>query len=277
MDKYRPEKYWENRLNKDFSLGGVGSCGLGKEYNKWLYKARIRTLSELLKKYQINPYKKRILDIGAGTGFYINHWKKLGADFVVGLDITEKSVSTLEKKFPQYKFLKADVSSDELNIEGKFDIITAFDVLFHIVEEKKFEQTIRNIKKMAHENTKILISDIFLKEYCSPHFHENDRTLNRYKEVLEKEGFKCVTIIPIFYLMNNPLDICALKNGFAKIVLPRLWTINKTIISLSINRTGLFGNIIGYLCGIILFILDGFILMQTKDGPSTKLMLVEVR
>jgi len=31
--KYIPEKYWEKRLNKDFSLSGVGHLGFGLEYN----------------------------------------------------------------------------------------------------------------------------------------------------------------------------------------------------------------------------------------------------
>jgi len=277
MNRYSPEDYWQERIKKNFSLAGIGYLGLGLEYNKWAYKARVRALSRLLKKYQINPYKKRILDIGVGTGFYINYWNKLGADFIVGLDITEKSISTLEKKFPQYKFVKADISSDELNLERKFDIITAFDVLFHIVEEEKFEQALRNIREMSHKNTQILISDGFLKEYRSPRFHENYRTIDRYKTVLENNGLKCVTIVPVFYFMDNPIDKGVLKNDFIKILLPRIWFIITTIISLSNKKLGMLGDIIGYLIGAILFTIDGIILRYVKEGPSTKLMLVEVR
>ena len=130
VHRYKPEQYWQKRFSNDFTLREVGSIGLGYEYNKWLYKARVWVLSRLLRKHKINLHKKRILDIGCGTGFYMNYWEKWEVGSVMGLDITKKSVKMLEKKFPKYKFLKADISSSELNIDGKFDIITAFDVLF---------------------------------------------------------------------------------------------------------------------------------------------------
>lgn len=32
--QYKPEEYWEERLNKRFSLGGVGYLGLSLGYNR---------------------------------------------------------------------------------------------------------------------------------------------------------------------------------------------------------------------------------------------------
>ena len=120
-------------MSKNFSLGGAGHTGLGLEYNKWLYKARIRALNKLLKDEQINPRGEQILDIGCGTGFYIDYWEKMGAAGIVGLDITEASISRLTAIYPKFKFVKADITDEKLELKEEFDIITAFDVLFHIV------------------------------------------------------------------------------------------------------------------------------------------------
>ena len=279
MARYEPEKYWEERLSKDFSLGGVGFLGLGVGYNKWFYKARIRALSKLLKEKAISPSGKRILDIGVGTGFYIDYWKKLGARSIVGLDITEKSVSELEKKYPEYKFVSTNICDKQLEsaiLDEKFDIITAFDVLFHIVEEDEFEQAIENIKCLSHHETKIIISDSFLKEPRPVGFHENDTTMDRYKEALDKVGLRPLITIPVFYFMSNPIDKDALSSRSLRILVSLAWIIANDSLRLR-KRLGSLAEPIGYLIGLILYTVDGVILKYAKIGPSTKIMLVQVR
>ena len=85
MSEYQPEKYWQERLSRDFSLVGVGCIGIGIEYNQWLYKARSSVLTRLLKKNNINVQGKRVLDIGVGNGFYVPYWKRKGAHSLVFL------------------------------------------------------------------------------------------------------------------------------------------------------------------------------------------------
>lgn len=276
MGKYQPDKYWENRLAKDFSLGGVGFLGLGKEYNKWLYKARLRALSKFLQKHHINPYGARILDIGVGTGFYVDFWKKSGVKYVTGLDITQKSISELTIKYPQYTFIKEDISG-EVSFKEQFDIITAFDILFHIVDEEKFERTIRNIRKMAHDNTLILISDNFLKEYNSAAFHENDRTLDKYKQVLHAYNLCVVDIEPIFYFSNSPVDVGAIRSRSLQLLLIASWGVFRRMLYYANHRKirWLGGRIVGLVIGTLLYHFDGICLKFAKTGPSTKLLLAQ--
>ena len=255
MRKYEPEKYWQERLSRNFSLGGAGHTGLGLEYNKWLYKARIRALNKLIKEERMNPWGKQVLDIGCGTGFYIDYWDRLEVAGVVGLDITEVSISRLATIYPKYKFIRADITAKALELKGEFDIITAFDVLFHIVDEDKFEQAIGNIRRFCHKKTLILISDCFLKESRPLGFHENYRTIHRYQEVLESNGLRIVRIIPIFFIMGNH-----------KV---------RRILSLG-NRLGLPGRLMNYLLGGSLYLVDGIILRYVKDSPGTKLLLTQL-
>jgi ubiquinone/menaquinone biosynthesis C-methylase UbiE len=275
--RYEPEQYWEERVSRDFSLRGIGFHGLGSQYNKWLYKARMRALSKLLRGRGIDPCGKRILDIGVGTGFYVDYWKKLDAGSVVGLDITQKSVLELEKKYPEYKFVKADISAIRLDVlDEKFDIITAFDVLFHIVGEGEFEQALKNIRQLSHRGTQILVFDSFLKEPRSPAFHENDRTMDRYKQALDKAGLRPVAIIPVFYFMSNPIDRSRLNSRLARVLVSRIWAIVSRLPLLG-KGLGPLGEAIGYMIGLILYTVDGIVLKHTEVGPHTKLMLVQVK
>src|SRR5262245_1706679 len=76
----------------------------------------------------------RVLDVGAGTGFYVDRWLARKAS-VTGVDLTEVSVRNLRERFPAARFIQADIGAplgpplaDEI---GTFDVVSAFDVLFH--------------------------------------------------------------------------------------------------------------------------------------------------
>ncbi|MFC2020398.1 class I SAM-dependent methyltransferase [Chloroflexota bacterium] len=280
MAKYEPATYWQERLSKDFSLTGVGCWGIGIGYNRWLYKARIGVLSKLLKKNHIDAQGTRVLNIGIGNGFYVDYWKKKGAKSITGIDITEKSVSTLSAKYPEYEFIKADISAKKLTIKGTFDIITAFDVLFHIVEEDKFEQAIRNIRRLSHPQTKILIMDSFLINPLPAGFHQNYRTLTRYQEVLKKEGIEMVELVPIFYFLTTPSDMAAVKNKFLQRMLPFTRSFITRGLTLS-KRLPFFRQgtdfLIGHALGFLFYFFDRIILKNSQDGPSEKLLFAKIK
>ena len=276
--KYIPEKYWQERLSKNFSLSGVGHLGFGLEYNIWLYKARLYTLRALFKKNNINCIDKKVLDVGIGTGYYINFWEKLGVKNITGIDITTKAIEELKNKYPNYRFVKGDISNmdHKIFLNEKYDIITAFDVLFHIVNEKDFKNAIENIRKFSHKETIILIMDNFLKEIKPARGHENDRTLSYYKKVLNSYSVEIKEIKPIFYFMNTPIDIERIDNKFLVYFIKIMWRINAKIRSIS-KKLGLLGKKIYYIWAFILYFLDRIILKYTDIGPGTKLLFAKLK
>jgi SAM-dependent methyltransferase len=278
-ETYEPKGYWEKRLSNNFTLSGVGFWGLGVAYNCWLYKARLRALSKLLRRHKIDVRGKRVLDLGVGNGFYIEYWKKMQASSISGVDITDKSISSLKTKYPEYEFMQADISSTGLCIQGTFDLITVFDVLFHIVDEEKFEQAIDNIRKLATRDTKILLTDSFLKEAGVIGFHENHRTLQRYQEVLSETGFKMIDLRPVFYVMNNPIDMASVRSRFLRRLIPRVWIFTVKILNLSNSRVARLLRtdfVLGHALGLVLYLWDGLAMAFATDGPSSKLLLVQL-
>ncbi|HPP67020.1 MAG TPA: class I SAM-dependent methyltransferase [bacterium] len=274
--QYIPQEYWQKRLSKDFSLTGVGYLRFKIEYNIWLYKARLYVLQKLLKKADVNCNGKNLLDIGIGTGFYIDFWEKQGVKNITGIDITSKSIEELKRKYPNYNFIKADIGDEMESFNERFDIITAFDVLFHIVREDKFKQAIKNIKKFSHSNTIILIMDNFLKEYKQTRGHENDRTLEYYKKILDSHSIDIKIIEPIFFFMNAPIDIERINNRLTRFTINSMWRINKEV-NWYFKKLGTFGRGLTYSWALILYILDRLILKWVSVGPSTKLILAKPR
>src|SRR3989338_5651039 len=217
---FDPKTYWENRLSGEFSIVGIGYNTLGMAFNKWLVRACEDNFIKIKEDFNLDLSNNSILDIGCGTGVYINLYLKNGASDVTGLDITKVSIENLKLKYPIAKFYNVDISDKNLKIKKNFDIISAFAVLYHIVDEKKFDQAIKNIRKLSKVGSKIIISDNFLKVNLDGTDHQKSRTLNRYRGILEKNGIKIIKIYPIYYFLNAPCDI---KNPTIRIIFSISW------------------------------------------------------
>jgi len=267
MSEYEPRKYWEDRLSKDFSLGGVGFLGLGLNYNRWLYRVRRHVLLRAIKRHNINPVNCSVLEVGVGTGFYVTLWQKLGVKNIVGLDITETAVRNLERKYPEYEFVQGDISQSLPPMLGKFDIVTALDVLFHITEDYAFNQAIKNLRMVSHTGSYILISDLFLRYEVFSSFHQKSRLLQDYVSKLSQQGISVIDRLPIFCLMTTPLD-CPSS--------PLMHWWNALLRFLFVTKRAGMQRIMGEVTGAVLFPIEISLSRFLREGPSTELMICRV-
>lgn len=213
MNIYDPQKYWEKRLKSRFDLTGVGNIVFDSKYNEYLYKLQLDVLVKALRKYNISLREKKILDIGCGTGFFSRFYLNNLAT-VTGIDITTTSIETLKKSFPDGRFITLDISTEfAVNQEpfaGEFDIVNVLNVIFHIVDETKFEKALKNIAACLKEGGYLFISDYFGDTDVSPARHVKFRRLESYR-ILEQEGIKILEVMPIYHLMNKRVDIFSLR------------------------------------------------------------------
>ena len=98
--------YWESRLREHYSLAGVGYLRLGRRFNEWMYRIRGEVFDRVVGAVGSGEQGagsgwsgKSVLDVGAGTGFYVDRWRRLGAR-VTGLDLTDVAVDELSRCFP---------------------------------------------------------------------------------------------------------------------------------------------------------------------------------
>src|ERR1044072_6190002 len=104
------KEYWEKRLNENYGLHGTGYIGLGRNYNSWMYKIRKYIVTKKLRSLNIGYETATVLDIGSGSGFYVDIWKQLGVNDITGCDITSISVKNLKNKYPTGEFVELDIS-----------------------------------------------------------------------------------------------------------------------------------------------------------------------
>ncbi len=200
---YKPKEYWENRLQNHPDIRGVGHLSFNEDYNRYLYLSKKLALDRVLDIYSINVKDKSILDVGCGAGFFVDYYNKRGAKEIMGIDITKISVSALKKKYSYRKFQVRDISDPNLNFKKTFDIVNAFDILYHITDDNKFKNAIRNISKACKKDGHILITDIFWKKNIAPAKHVKFRSLQEYKEIFLESNIEILDIFPLYYLLNR--------------------------------------------------------------------------
>jgi 2-polyprenyl-3-methyl-5-hydroxy-6-metoxy-1,4-benzoquinol methylase len=255
----KTKEYWETRLSERYDLTGVGDITLGVHFNKLLYKIRRVAFYRILK--MIKPSKDAsILDIGSGTGFYIEEWKKNEIKDINGIDITEKAIKELSSKYPDFSFIQCDIGDNiEIDPCKKYDIISAFDVLFHLVDDEKYQKAINNISFMLKNDGYFLFSDNFLAKEKRME-HQVSRTYDFVIKLLEKNNLKVISKTPMFVLMNHPIRS---QNRFRM----KFWAISRKIIIKQNYFSKIFAS--------CLFFIERLLISIKRKGPSTEILICQ--
>lgn len=264
---FDPDAYWESRLAADPNLKGVGFAGLSESFNEWMYRVRKPVFTGAVRKSGLKPAEANVLDIGCGTGFYINLWTGMGAKSVKGVDITQTSVDLLSSKFPQATFAKGDAGDVDglrkAGIEdGSLDAISTMDVLFHIVDDSRFQEALNNIGRALKPGGVFFVSDNFVHGEAIRLEHHVSRSLAEYTSALDAAGFVIERRAPMFYLMNAPVD-----RANQKVQARWIDVMHK------IARTEKRGRI----SGALMYPLERYLVRVLKESPSTEMMVCRKR
>jgi len=252
--------YWERRLREHYSLAGVGYLRLGRRYNEWMYRVRGEVFDRTVAGLGTNWRGTEVLDVGPGTGFYVERWLRLGAR-VTGLDLTEVAEESLAVRFPAARFLQGDIGgtlSDSAWPSGRFDAISAFDVLFHIVDDLQYAQAFRNLARLLKPGGWLLWSDNFIRHPTERVAHQASRPLAESVRLVEAAGLEVVERVPMFVLMNYPADTTSRLVRWA-------WT--------ALVAPAVLAEPLGWALGAMLFPLEKALVRTRRESPSTELML----
>ena len=250
--------YWEKRLKDNFGLHGTGFIGLGKKYNSWMYRVRKHVFLKKLSLLNIDYDGIDVLDVGSGSGFYIGIWNNLGVKKIVGCDLTAVAVKNLKTSFPKCKFLELDISDNVDSISDKFDIISAFDMLFHIVDDERYSKALENIYRLLKPGGIFIFSENFIHQNPKNNKYQTSRSLNDIELIIKRCGFKILNRSPMFFLMNAPVD----SNS---VFFRKSWRL--------ITKVVQKGEFFGSLLGIMLFPIEILMINLKKEGPSTEIMI----
>ncbi len=214
VEVFDPLHYWDERLQTHPGISGVGYLGRSSRFLEVQYQARKREFELALRQYDLtNLVERSVLDVGSGTGIWLNFWHRHGAKQVVGVDFAQSSVDRLKTQFPDDLVVLADLSILPLPLSDtmRFDIISAFDVLLHIVSPDGLRHAISNLSDHCLSGGWLIISDSIVQgcgyvPMQNGAVHMKVRSLAEYREVLEEYGFVIDSIRPATVLLSSPLE-----------------------------------------------------------------------
>ncbi len=114
---------------------------------------------------------KKILDLGCGTGEFLNNYYGMGAE-CSGIDIENNF--KIKNKI-NFKLINIEANKFLKNCKKKFDVIFLFEFLEHLEEQDK-HQLFENLTKNLNKNAYIFISTInknLLSKYLAIGIAEN--------------------------------------------------------------------------------------------------------
>jgi SAM-dependent methyltransferase len=200
---YRPREFWDQRLSEHFDLRGTGQPGLSASYNRACYELRRVVLEASLREQGFDPRGKKVLDVGCGTGFFTAYYLGRGAE-LTGVDIAPTSIERLQQRHPQARFRLADVGEDP--IDERYDLVNAFDVLYHITDDGRWQHAVRTLAAAVVPGGLLLLTDTFPREDSGLEAeHNRMRPLSRYRALLDPAGLEVRAIRPTHVLLNREL------------------------------------------------------------------------
>jgi SAM-dependent methyltransferase len=207
---YDYRAYWR-RLHRDIpgKLGAVGYPGLGNGFNEVGYRVRLRAAERILREHRGAPIG-HVLEAAVGVGAYARLWNRLGVRSWTGVDISDTAVEALRTRYPSSRFLAADISgaqfaAAEIGPPGGFDLVTAIDVLYHLVDGATFESALRNLAQRVRPGGGLLISDVFCPVERQIAAHVVRRPLSRYLDTLAPVGFRLAGRRAVFAVLGDPV------------------------------------------------------------------------
>jgi SAM-dependent methyltransferase len=204
---YDPRRYWQQRLSDDYNLVGVGHRGYTEYYNRYYYRAKRRALLRCLRRHGITLRGRRVLDVGCGTGFFVEQYRSLGAD-VVGVDISEVAVHSLRRRCPAGCFVHRDAASEPLGDLGTFDLVSAWEVMMHVVTDDGFTTVISNLAAASRAGVAsaepgwVLLSDLLPPAPVATAPHVRLRSYPEYATVMRSAGLDIVEVLPVTHLLG---------------------------------------------------------------------------
>jgi SAM-dependent methyltransferase len=205
---YDNRQYW-TRLHavNQGAVSTVGYTAFGEGFNRAAYVLRRRAVLRLLGR---NPgvASTRLLEAAVGVDAYAPVWRRIGAARWTDLDISGDAVAHCRRCYPEGRFIEQDLASPvwpgDAAPEGSFDLVTAIDVLYHLVDDTAFETALANLARRVRKGGALVVSDVFVPQDKQIAPHVKRRSLASYGRVLGEE-LVLTDREPVFSVLADPV------------------------------------------------------------------------
>ncbi len=261
----RQRAYWNARFRLHWGPAGVSSIPFGRYFNEWRYRVRRRVFRRIVRGLALPTDSLSVLDVGSGTGFYLNEWQALGVTSLAGLDISDRAVAKLVSAYPNVTFYRMSIGETDSPLPVQaFDVASAIDVLTHIVDEAAYQRAIGNIHRSLKQGGWLLYTDSFFHgsgKVCGEYWR--GRSLATASAALEAGGVEIVSRVPFSVLFSAPTDSRHRERN------EYIW--DRALLPVRLSES------CGYLYGVLLYPIELLLVSILKESPAIEIMVCRKR
>lgn len=264
--EYIAPRYWAEIYEAAYDESAVGYPHLARSINRARYDVERRNVARALGAAGVSQ-PERVLDVGSGTGIWIDFWRRRGAREIVGVDLTKAAVERLRSRYPEHEFLQHDVGDADVSLPGDMDVASAMSVLLHITDDARFERALQNVLGCVREGgIVVLVEPVVVHRWWGepfgPEANSKARPLATYASILSRAGFSIVDLRPTSCLLANVIDT---RREFTFRVLERYWDLLAGLVGRHERR--------GRVVGALLRAVDLVATSVVPNGPSAKIIV----
>lgn len=210
---YHPDSYW-NRLVSgagESELDQVGWEDMGRAFNFQAYRLRGQAFDRAIASVAPKPPEVRVFEAGFGVGYYLRYWRTRGVTSLAGVDLSHDATENCRLRFPTFDLRQGDISKlaqsfDVTHMVELFDIVTAIDVIYHVVDDTAASDAVRALASLVAPGGALLISDKFPPGVASvmEAAHVTRRPASWYASRLAPYGLEPRERIPVFWCLDKP-------------------------------------------------------------------------
>src|SRR6266581_1939119 len=157
MSPYSPSRYWAD-LHERGDLSAVGQSGLPDAMNQWLYRVLRRNFKAFLRRHGVDHIEGAVFEVGAGTGYWFDLWRELGARRIDACDLVPAAVEALRATFgPLGRYEVADIAAERGFGDATYPLVCCMNVLLHVTDEDRFETAIANVARLVAPGGRLLL------------------------------------------------------------------------------------------------------------------------
>jgi 2-polyprenyl-3-methyl-5-hydroxy-6-metoxy-1,4-benzoquinol methylase len=210
-ETYRPPDYWGTLHESVEDLGIVGYPTLPLVFNQHVYENAARGVLRGFAAAGVSIRDRAVLDVGSGTGFWVELWRREGAAKVWGSDLVPTAVERLRIRFPGSEFAAADITQQEPFPGTLFDLVTIMSVLHHVVDDERFCRALANLaSQLTSEGFLAVLDALVVRGRWMPagaeSAHNVVRTLAQWEAAATAAGLRVAAVIPTVAFLGDPVD-----------------------------------------------------------------------
>lgn len=258
-------------------LDEVGHTDMGRRWNQWAYRLRGRAVVDAIDEHIGWSKVRRIFEGAFGVGFYLRLWRARAVPVVVGMDLSEAATEHCSAAFGAYDLRSGSLTelaavSDYAHLAASFDVVTAIDVIYHIVDDTAAERALRALAGLVAYGGLFLATDKTVGLHSR--FDEQPIVVRRpvkwYTDILTDCRLEPVALKPVFWCMDPPVDHA--RRSVSLVAATCGWWAMRAVTK-GWKRNSLVQRFAGSVSGAVGYSVDSAMLRISSSSPNLQLLV----